>query len=57
MFIKIQLHGPDCPPFFGESEFYEKKREKAIKVIMEQVEIIKECDAEIAKAKANENKN
>ena len=55
MFINIQLHGPASPPFFGESEFYVKKREKAIKVIMEQVEIIKECDAEIAKA--NENKN
>lgn len=54
MFIKIQLHGPGCPPFFGESEFYKDKKEKAIKTIMEQVEIIKECDAEIAKA--NENK-
>lgn len=55
MFINIQLHGPDFPPYFGESDFYEKKKAKAIKTIIEQVEIIKECDAEIAKA--NENKN
>lgn len=53
MFIKIQLHGQDFPPVYGESKFYEKKIKKALATIKEQTAIIEECFNEISK---NENK-
>lgn len=52
--INIQLFGIDCPPYFNESEFYAKKKADAIKEIIKQVEIIKECDIALSKEK-NDN--
>jgi hypothetical protein len=45
--------GWTAPPYFGETDFYEKKKAKAIQTIIEQVEVIKECDIEIAKKHEN----
>lgn len=49
MFIKIQLHGQDCPPVYGETKFYVKKAKKALEIIKEQTAIFEECLNEIAK--------
>lgn len=41
-------------PLYGKSvEYYEKKKAKALKVIEENNYIVKICEEEIAKAKAN----
>lgn len=45
--------GHACPPLYGKSKFYEKKREKALKKIAKLQLVVEECDKEIAK---NENK-
>lgn len=41
--------GQMAPPLYGESKFYEKKKQKAIKEIAKLTQIIEECDKEIAK--------
>lgn len=53
MKINIQLFGPGCPPLYGKSKFYEKKRAKALKKIAKLENIVELCDEIIAK---NENK-
>ena len=45
--------GWQLPPLYGKSNFYAKKKEKALKEIAKLQEIVKECDKELAK---NENK-
>lgn len=49
-----------CPPYYGTSKFYEKKIEKAKKVIAEQEAIIAACQKAIQaideKHKDNNNK-
>ena len=51
--FNIQLFGPDCPPYYGKSKFYEKKKAKITKKIAKLQAELEECDKEIAK---NENK-
>lgn len=46
--------GQWCPPFYGKSKFYAKKKQKAIKKIDKLNNVIAECDREIAKAAKNE---
>ena len=45
--------GVMCPPYYGKSKFYHKKKEKALKKIAELQKIVEECDKEISK---NEDK-
>ena len=45
--------GQICPPYYGKSKFYHKKKEKALKKIAKLQLIVEQCDKEIAK---NENK-
>ncbi len=41
--------GQICPPLYGKSKFYQKKKEKALKKIAKLQAVIEECDKEIAK--------
>ena len=41
--------GWTCPPFYGKSKFYAKKKEKALKKIAKLQEVVDICDKEIAK--------
>ena len=41
--------GLACPPFYGKSKFYAKKRAKLLKKIAKLQEKVKVCDKEIAK--------
>ena len=38
-----------CPPLYGKSKFYAKKKAKAEKKIAELQEIVKVCDEQIKK--------
>ena len=38
-----------CPPLYGKSKFYSKKRAKLLKKISKLEEKVKVCDKEIAK--------
>lgn len=40
--------GVMCPPLYGKSKFYEKKRAKALKKIAKLQAIVDECDKQIA---------
>lgn len=51
--MNIQLFGQACPPYYGKSKFYAKKKEKTLKKIAKLQLVVDECDKEIAK---NENK-
>lgn len=42
--MNIQLFGQACPPFFGKTKFYAKKKAKALKKIEKLNAIIAECD-------------
>lgn len=49
--------GNKCPPFYGKSDFWSKKRDKAVEKILKYEakikhlrQVIKECDSEISKA-------
>ena len=52
--MNIQLFGEACPPWYGKSKFYEKKKAKALKKIEKLNNVIAECDKELAK---NEKKD
>lgn len=41
--------GQICPPLYGKSKFYAKKKARAEKKIEKLQEIIKVCDEELAK--------
>lgn len=41
--------GLGCPPLYGKSKFYAKKREKLLKKIAKLEEKVKICDKEISK--------
>lgn len=41
--------GLGCPPLYGKSKFYSKKREKLLKKIAKLEKKVKVCDEEIAK--------
>lgn len=36
-----------CPPLYGKSKFYAKKKEKALKKIAKLQEVVKVCDEKI----------
>lgn len=38
-----------CPPVYGKSKFYAKKKAKALKKIEKLQEIVRICDEELAK--------
>lgn len=40
--------GQACPPYYGKSRFWAKKREKALKKIAKLQAIVKECEKELA---------
>lgn len=46
--------GQGCPPFYGKSTFYEKKKQRALAKIEKLREVIAECDKAIAQAAKNE---
>ena len=39
--------GHICPPLYGKSKFYEKKKAKALKKISKLQEVVKVCDEKI----------
>ena len=39
--------GHICPPLYGKSKFYEKKKAKALKKIAKLQEVVKVCDEKI----------
>ena len=41
--------GEMCPPFYGQSKFYSKKRANLLKRIAKLEEKVKVCDEKIAK--------
>lgn len=41
--------GLACPPVYGKSKFYSKKRERLLKKIAKLEEKVKICDKEISK--------
>jgi hypothetical protein len=45
--------GQGCPPFYGTSKFYEKKKERAIAKIDKLREVIAECERAIAAQNKN----
>lgn len=57
MKIKIQLFGQDCPPFFGKSKFYEKKKAKSLKKIEKHQAIISIHEAIVAECDKHLNEN
>lgn len=43
--------GVMCPPLYGKSKFYEKKKEKALAKIAKLELVVAECDKHIADEK------
>lgn len=46
-----KVMGQMCPPFYGNSKFYKKKKEKALKKIAKLNEVVKVCDEKISEEK------
>lgn len=51
--MNIQLFGEACPPLYGKTKFYLKKKNKSLKAIEKHTAIIELCDKAI---KENEQK-
>ena len=49
--INIQLFGEDCPPFYGKTKYYAKKKAKALKKIEKYNAIVAECDKNLNEEK------
>lgn len=43
--------GAGCPPFYGKSKFYAKKKAKALAKIAKYQAIVAECDKALAEKK------
>lgn len=46
-----KIMGQALPPFYGNSKFYEKKREKALKKIAKLNEVVRVCDEKLSEEK------
>ena len=46
-----KVMGQMCPPYYGNSKFYEKKREKSLKKIAKLNEVVRVCDEKLNETK------